>query len=149
MNVRDLTLEWIGKAEEDAAVAERENRVRKQPSPGAVCYHAQQCIEKYLKAVLQEQGLPIPKIHDLTSLRERCQPDRLGALPDFGPLLDALRALGRSRIARRTRHLDVRKLPRATPRHDLGATLCRFRAVMSATAARGGLPAGNGYGKVW
>ena len=73
MNVRDLTLEWIGKAEEDAAVAERENRVRKQPSPGAVCYHAQQCIEKYLKAVLQEQGLPIPKIHDLTSLSEQCQ----------------------------------------------------------------------------
>ena len=91
MNVRDLTLEWIGKAEEDAAVAERENRVRKQPSPGAVCYHAQQCIEKYLKAVLQEQGLPIPKIHDLTSLRERCQPDRLGALPDRDGLVSLTR----------------------------------------------------------
>ncbi|MDD2455478.1 MAG: HEPN domain-containing protein [Kiritimatiellae bacterium] len=62
MSVREITLEWVAKAEEDAAVSERESRVRKQPSPGAVCYHAQQCIEKYLKAVLQEQGRPIPKI---------------------------------------------------------------------------------------
>ena len=48
------------KAEEDAAVAEREARVRKAPSPGAVCYHAQQAIEKYVKAVLQQQGRTIP-----------------------------------------------------------------------------------------
>jgi hypothetical protein len=61
MRARDITLEWANKAEEDAAVALRESRVRKQPSPGAVCYHAQQCIEKYLKAVLQEMGRPIPK----------------------------------------------------------------------------------------
>lgn len=73
MSVREITLEWVAKAEEDAAVSERESRVRKQPSPGAVCYHAQQCIEKYLKAVLQEQTRPIPKIHDLTSLSEQCQ----------------------------------------------------------------------------
>ena len=71
MSVREITLEWVAKAEEDASVSERESRVRKQPSPGAVCYHAQQCIEKYLKAVLQEQGCPIPKIHDLTSLSQR------------------------------------------------------------------------------
>ena len=46
MSVREITLEWVAKAEEDASVSERESRVRKQPSPGAVCYHAQQCIEK-------------------------------------------------------------------------------------------------------
>ena len=45
MCARNITLEWVNKAEEDAAVAERESRVRKRPSPGAVCYHAQQCIE--------------------------------------------------------------------------------------------------------
>jgi HEPN domain-containing protein len=73
MSVREITLEWVAKAEEDASVSERESRVRKQPSPGAVCYHAQQCIEKYLKAVLQEQGRPIPKTHDLTSLSKQCQ----------------------------------------------------------------------------
>lgn len=77
MSALDITLEWVAKAEEDAFVSERESRVRKQPSPGAVCYHAQQCVEKYLKAILQEQGQPIPKIHDLASLSELCQ---------FGPL---------------------------------------------------------------
>ena len=60
MSADELTLEWVAKAEEDAAVAERESRVRRTPSPGAVCYHAQQAIEKYLKAVLQQQGHPIP-----------------------------------------------------------------------------------------
>ena len=39
MCARNITLEWVNKAEEDAAVAERESRVRKRPSPGAVCYH--------------------------------------------------------------------------------------------------------------
>ena len=38
MSVREITLEWVAKAEEDASVSERESRVRKQPSPGAVCY---------------------------------------------------------------------------------------------------------------
>jgi HEPN domain-containing protein len=33
-----------------------------------VCFHAQQCVEKYLKARLQEAGIPFPKIHDLTAL---------------------------------------------------------------------------------
>ena len=43
----------------------------------SVRYHAQQCVEKYLKAVLQEQGAPIPKIHDLASLL-----DPIGVLLD-------------------------------------------------------------------
>jgi len=72
MNANPITLEWIAKAEEDAAVAERERRVRKNGAPGVVCFHAQQCVEKYLKAVLQEQGCPIPKTHDLTILFGLC-----------------------------------------------------------------------------
>jgi len=72
MSANPITLEWIVKAEEDAVVAERENRVRKNPAPGVVCYHAQQCVEKYLKAVLQNQGRPIPKIHDLKILFDLC-----------------------------------------------------------------------------
>lgn len=34
----------------------------------AVCFHAQQCAEKYLKAILQENGKRIPKIHFLLEL---------------------------------------------------------------------------------
>ena len=91
MCARNITLEWVNKAEEDAAVAERESRVRKRPSPGAVCYHEQQCIEKYLKAVLQEMERPIPKTHDLYVLLDLCGVDRLGAAVDRDGLVSLTR----------------------------------------------------------
>jgi HEPN domain-containing protein len=34
-----------------------------------MCFHCQQCAEKYLKGLLEELGLPVPKIHDLDRLR--------------------------------------------------------------------------------
>lgn len=63
-----LTLEWIDKAEGDFATASREMRVRKLPNYDAVCFHAQQTAEKYLKAILQENRRPIPKTHSLVEL---------------------------------------------------------------------------------
>lgn len=60
--------EWVSKAEGDFATAGRELRARKSPNFDAVCFHAQQCAEKYLKAVLQENGKRIPKIHFLLEL---------------------------------------------------------------------------------
>ena len=33
-----------------------------------VCFHCQQAIEKYLKALMAEHGIPIQKTHDLTIL---------------------------------------------------------------------------------
>jgi HEPN domain-containing protein len=62
------TAEWVAKAEGDFATAGREMRARKSPNYDAVCFHGQQCAEKYLKAVLQENGKPIPKIHFLLEL---------------------------------------------------------------------------------
>lgn len=69
-----LTEEWIAKAEGDWRTANREMRVRRAPNYDAVCFHCQQCAEKYLKAILQEQGHHIPKIHDLNQLLEFCLP---------------------------------------------------------------------------
>jgi HEPN domain-containing protein len=60
--------EWISKAEGDFLTAEREARVRKSPTYDSVCFHAQQCIEKYLKARLIEAGIYFPRIHDLGQL---------------------------------------------------------------------------------
>jgi HEPN domain-containing protein len=65
-----LTMEWIDKAEGDFHTASREARVRKAANYDAVCFHAQQCVEKYLKAYLQEHGQPFPRIHDLIDLLE-------------------------------------------------------------------------------
>lgn len=62
-----LTLEWIEKAEEDYNTAKW-----LQQSPNSVdnsiCFHAQQCIEKYLKAWLQEEDIGAPRTHSLEEL---------------------------------------------------------------------------------
>ena len=49
--------EWIEKAEEDFRVATTLCRLRKNPVHNAVCFHAQQCVEKYLKAILEKKVL--------------------------------------------------------------------------------------------
>ena len=62
------TVAWITKAEGDFRTAKREFSVPDLPNYDAVCFHAQQCAEKYLKAWLVEKGLSFPKVHDLTAL---------------------------------------------------------------------------------
>lgn len=61
-------LPWIAKAEGDFATMEREFRARKAPNYDSVCFHAQQGIEKYLKARLVEADIYFPKMHDLGQL---------------------------------------------------------------------------------
>jgi len=68
--VKKITEEWISKAEEDYLVAIRELRAA-PPALDAVCFHAQQCIEKYMKAILQENDIEFEKIHDLDILLQK------------------------------------------------------------------------------
>lgn len=65
--MKAITKEWIRKAEEDYKVAIREYRA-KPLFAYTICFHSQQCIEKYMKAVLQENEIPFEKIHDLEIL---------------------------------------------------------------------------------
>jgi HEPN domain-containing protein len=53
------TVEWVEKAEVDWEVAQRAYRARKVALYDAACFHCQQCIEKYLKARLNEAGVVI------------------------------------------------------------------------------------------
>ena len=62
-----LTLEWIQKAEGDYTIM-RQNHQSSTPVYDAICFHAQQCIEKYLKAWLQEADIPFSKTHNLKDL---------------------------------------------------------------------------------
>lgn len=55
--MKPMTAEWVVKAEGDFAVLERESRARKDPSYDGICFHAQQCAEKYLKARLHEADI--------------------------------------------------------------------------------------------
>ena len=65
--VNPLTLEWVEKAEGDYTVASQVQQGQ-NPVNDAICFHAQQCIEKYLKAWLQEANIPFPRTHDLKEL---------------------------------------------------------------------------------
>ncbi|MCE2414585.1 HEPN domain-containing protein [Candidatus Poribacteria bacterium] len=62
-----LTLEWIEKAEEDYNAAKW---LQQSPNPlhNSICFHVQQCIEKYLKAWLQEANIHTPRTHNLQEL---------------------------------------------------------------------------------
>jgi HEPN domain-containing protein len=62
------TAEWVAKAEADLATARREASVTEHPNFDAVCFHSQQCAEKYLKAILVEHAAKISRIHDLEIL---------------------------------------------------------------------------------
>ena len=62
-----LTLEWAQKAERDYAAIALHQQVA-LPDFDLICFHAQQCIEKYLKAWIQEANIPLPKSHDLLGL---------------------------------------------------------------------------------
>ncbi len=63
-------LEWVGKAEGDWTTVLRESRVTDSPNFEAVCFHAQQCAEKYLKARLVMDGVGFRNSHDLLYLLE-------------------------------------------------------------------------------
>ncbi len=63
-----MTREWVSKAEGDYDVILLLLKSRKASRYDPLCFHAQQCVEKYLKARLTEAGLAFPKTHDLPVL---------------------------------------------------------------------------------
>jgi len=64
-------LAWIAKAEGDYEMARLALR-RKEPLTDSSSFHAQQCAEKYLKAMLVARGKAFPKTHDLILLNNLC-----------------------------------------------------------------------------
>jgi len=66
--MKPITQEWIRKAEGDFATAQRELQAQENQNYDAVCFHCQQCVEKWLKACLQESDIFFSRTHDLTQL---------------------------------------------------------------------------------
>ena len=62
---------WIKKAESDLKTAEHILTLKESCPFDTVCFHAQQCVEKYLKALLVSRSLDFPKTHDLRLLMQR------------------------------------------------------------------------------
>ncbi|HEX7380216.1 MAG TPA: HEPN domain-containing protein [Pirellulales bacterium] len=60
--------EWLAKADDDLAAARQIQKLGKAAPTSTVCFHAQQCVEKYLKALLIQHGTPFAKTHDIAVL---------------------------------------------------------------------------------
>ena len=72
MNETSDLFPWIERAEEDYLLSVSALK-RKRPLIYGATFHAQQCAEKYLKAILTFQQAPFPRTHDLAALGVLCQ----------------------------------------------------------------------------
>jgi HEPN domain-containing protein len=60
--------QWVEKAENDLKTAAHTLKLGAECPTDTVCFHAQQCVEKYLKALLVFEGKDISKTHHISAL---------------------------------------------------------------------------------
>jgi HEPN domain-containing protein len=82
--MKETTEEWVIKAESDYDQANLAMYAVEIPLRDGVCFHSQQCAEKYLKAFLTEKLVEFPRAHPLVPLLDLCLP--------FDPAFRDLRA---------------------------------------------------------
>jgi HEPN domain-containing protein len=70
--------QWASKADHDFRNAEYTLTLQEDCPFDTVCFHAQQCAEKYLKALLLQAGGEPPRAHDLRLLLQRLPADMAG-----------------------------------------------------------------------
>ncbi len=68
-----LTAEWVKKAERDYSTITLIEQTNNSDFDDVICFHAQQCAEKYFKAYLQEHGVRSGKTHELDLLQALCE----------------------------------------------------------------------------
>jgi HEPN domain-containing protein len=66
-----LLQQWVERAEEDLITAEYTLTLEENCPFSTVCFHSQQCAEKYLKALLVWLDVNFPRTHDLMELLPR------------------------------------------------------------------------------
>ena len=125
--------EWLAKAEHDLLNARHTLKLGAHCPTDTVCFHAQQCVEKHLKALLVFRAIPFPRTHDIRVLRAllpaKLRPkldskvqDRLTEYatvtryPGHGPEISLAEARKSVAIARRVRKEVRQHLPRAALR---------------------------------
>jgi HEPN domain-containing protein len=127
--------EWLGKADNDLKTAAHTLTLGEDCPTDTVCFHAQQCIEKHIKALLIFRSTAFANTHNIRVLRALLPPklrpklesrvqDRLTRYatvlryPSGGsdvPLAEARKAVA---IARRVRKGVRKHLPRAALRRQ-------------------------------
>jgi len=89
MNVKGQQVEkWVRKAEEDRLAVISLFKLEIKPS-SVICFHAQQCAEKYIKALLIHKKTQFGRTHDLLELVKNL-PESIGIADD---LMRAIRLL--------------------------------------------------------
>lgn len=68
-NIR-VVRQWVEMAEHDLRNAQHTLTLKEDCPSDTVCFHAQQCVEKYLKALLLVHSVDFPKTHDLRVLMQ-------------------------------------------------------------------------------
>jgi len=63
-----LVKEWVFYAEEDFRNAEHTLTMKENCPFSTVCFHAQQTVEKYIKAFLTLRAIPFARTHDIENL---------------------------------------------------------------------------------
>jgi HEPN domain-containing protein len=121
--------EWIVKADHDLTAAAQILKLGKAAPTEAIGFHAQQCVEKYLKAILVYRSIPFSKTHNIrdlmTQVPRRMRPaleDEMQArltryasatrYPESGPDISLTAARKAVSVARRVRREVRRKLPK-------------------------------------
>lgn len=127
--VRLVIQQWVQKAENDLQTATYTLQLGEDCPTDTVCFHAQQYIEKYIKALLVLHESEFPRTHNLGVLiarlpqptRPRLTPEEQERLTDYAtttrypgdyepiPLTEAKQAV---RLARRVRQAMRKQLPR-------------------------------------
>ncbi len=74
--INPLTQERVQNAEDDWDTMLTLVHQAPRPLRDQICFHAQQCVEKYLKAWLQEANLRVPRTHDLNRLLNQIVPSQ-------------------------------------------------------------------------
>ena len=67
--MKRTTREWVQKAEADHRAAQKLS-LESDRLPDQCCFFCQQSAEKYLKALLEELGLPVPRTHNLVAVQK-------------------------------------------------------------------------------
>jgi len=67
-NIFTVAREWTTKADNDLKNALHTLKLGKECPTDTVCFHAQQCVEKYLKALLVALEIQFPRTHDVEVL---------------------------------------------------------------------------------
>jgi len=126
-----LVQQWVTKAEHDLQNAAHTLRLGDSGPLDTVCFHAQQCVEKYLKALLSLHEIDFYRTHDISALlvllpihlRPELTPEEQARLGDYAvvmrypgdyepvSLAEAEQAV---KIARRVRTQVRQRLPKAS-----------------------------------